>query len=279
MTQPKGLIDSHCHLNSVVYDKDRAGLITQAREAGVAQIWDVGIDIESSRKSIEISKSSSGMVKSFVGIDPEVFIPGSPLFIGNDIENSWFEQQFKILDDLINQNHTLIVGIGESGMDNHWAVGHPASQNDIEASLNLQKKLFNIHLELASKYKLPLTIHSRGAEQECVDFIKRSANDVTGIFHSYTGTYKTAKQILDLGWGIGVNGIFTFKNANDLREMYKKILGKEVPADFSIEDLYKKGIYFETDGPFLAPEGKRGTRNEPANVKIVYDYFLNMINE
>ncbi len=287
------LIDTHAHLNSDVFkDNDSVisiknkensnindnelransldNIIDKCLDNNVLQILDVAVSIESSIKSINISKKYSN-VKSFIGIDPEVFEPNSEMFIGFEINDKYFENVFSNLEYLILKNREDVFGIGESGLDYYHNLNSNLDNELINKSKQFQERLFKLHLELASKYNLPLTIHSRGAEIECLNIIKKY--NVTGIFHSYTGDYSTAKSILDLGWGLGVNGIFTFKKANEIREMYKKILGK-LKADISFLELYAKGIFFETDSPYLSPEGKRGETNTPVNVLDIYNFFI-----
>lgn len=277
LEKPTELIDTHCHLNAGVYDVDRDQILKNAQKNGVAQTWDISTDRKSSKKSIELSNIYQD-VHSFIGIDPEILIPGSDLYIGGNevIDSSWFAEQSRFLDDLILRNRDAVVGIGESGLDHYWLSRSELPEAEVQRSKELQDQLFMVHIELAAKHHLPLSIHSRGAEQACLE--KIAEFPVTGIFHSYTGEYKTASKILDQGWGLGVNGIVTFKNAHELRAVYKKLLGK-ISLDWSPADFYKKGIYFETDGPFLSPEGKRGERNEPRNVSIIFDYFVSSLRE
>lgn len=274
------LFDSHAHLNFEGYDKDRDEVVKRALDNGVEVIYDIGTDIESSRKSVELAKKFKGVVFSFVGIDPEIFLPGSEMFIGLDKDEEWLEEQYEILRDLISKNKEFIAGIGESGMD-FLRLGQILKEAEdtkrkdvsetVKTSMKLQAALFRMHLELAQEFNLPVSIHSRGAEKECLEIVKEYQN-TTGIFHSYTGDFETALGILEAGWGLGINGIATFKNAQSMREMYSKVLGDT--KNFKPEDFYNKGIFFETDSPFLSPEGKRGERNEPSNIRLIFDLFV-----
>ena len=83
-------------------------------------------------------------------------------------------------------------------------------------------------------------------------------------------------NILDAGWGLGVNGIATFKNAESIRDIYRRILPTKVKEQ-TPEFFYTRGIYFETDAPWISPEGKRGQRNEPANIKDIYEQFISQL--
>jgi TatD DNase family protein len=277
------LFDSHCHLNEDGYDDTRDQIIDTAISNGVELILDTSVNIKSAKKSLEIAKNRPNRIKSWVGMDPEIFVPGSELFEeGNlNISSKALSLLKKQLQDLIDENKKFIVGIGECGMDYYW-LGHKIANKELnegksEKSKDLQFGLFKMQLELASEKGLPLSIHSRGAEEECLDLIGIFPDQsITGIFHSYAGSYSIAKKILDLGFGLGVNGIITFPKAEDLRAVYSRLLGK-VSRDWSPQDFYKKGIFFETDSPFLAPQSKRGQRNEPGNIKEIYESFVEML--
>ncbi|GAB4284384.1 MAG: TatD family hydrolase [Candidatus Dojkabacteria bacterium] len=266
LKKPTGLFDSHCHLNASDYNMDLEKVVWDAADSELSFVFDIAVDVTSSRKSIELAKNYEN-VESFIGIDPEVFIPGSRFFWGFNNAKAKIEREFQTIIDLAQGNN--IKGIGETGMDFYWI--KDKSEKERQTSRLYQKELFIKHIELAEGLGLPLSIHSRNAESECLEIMKNFG--ATGIFHSYTGNYEVAKKIIDQGYGLGVNGIITFKNAEELRNVYRKILGTNI-SSFSPEDFYKKGIFFETDGPFLSPEGKRGERNAPSNVKIIFEHFL-----
>lgn len=264
------LFDSHAHLNSFTSLDNAAEPVSRSKASGVEEIWDIGTDIESSKKSIELAKKYPE-IKSFVGVDPELFVPGSSMFLG--FESGLIAENMEELRKLIEGNREHIFGIGETGVDNYWI-----QKLDVESqktSLNLQTELFSAHIELAKEYKLQMTIHSRNYEEDCLEILKRNNSGFT-IFHSYTGSYETAKAILDAGYCLGVNGIITFKNASELKETYRKLLGN-VPSGVGPKYFYDKGIFFETDAPFLSPEGKRGEQNEPSNVRAIFDAFVSML--
>lgn len=275
------LFDSHAHINAKHFDLDREKIVKRALENGVKMILDMSTDLLNTSLSLDLSKTYRGTVFSFVGIDPEIFVPGSGFETLEEIDNDWFKEKKDILRAAIQNNREYIKGIGETGMDYYWIKeklkNETISLEVYKKSKVNQKKLFLMHLELASEFNLPLSIHSRDAEEECINIVKDFPN-VTGIFHSFAGNFDTAKNILDLGYGLGVNGIFTFKNAYERRGLYKKILGK-ISDDWNYSDFYQKGIFFETDCPFLAPEGKRGQRNEPSYVRGIYENFVGTLKE
>ncbi|BCX13627.1 MAG: deoxyribonuclease [Candidatus Dojkabacteria bacterium] len=279
LTKINYLFDSHAHINDCSFDDDREEIIQKAFSKNVRYIFDVGIDLKSSQKAIEISKKFYPNVLAFVGIDPEVFIPGSSLF-SKSYDEKFIDKEILKLYTLFKENKNYIVGIGETGLDFYWLNKKmrekEITQNEIEISIKLQKRLFQKNIDLAKEFNLVLTVHSREAEKETFETIKNSK--ASAIFHSYTGDYNIAKKILDIGCGLGVNGIITFKNATKLREVYKKILGK-VTYDWGYCDFYKKGVFFETDCPFLSPSPNRGSKNSPENISSIYEYFINFLSE
>lgn len=275
----KKLFDSHSHISSSEYEKDIDEIVKDAKDSKLGAVIDVSVDLNYAKKSIALSKQKKNFVYTLIGVDPEVFIPGSPLFVGLNQKSSWFEERKNELRKLFEENPEQIIGIGESGIDHYHNQfnydGDRISKSDLNLSSEMQRKLFEMHLELAQELNLPMSIHSRKAEKLCVDIV--SGFNVRGIFHSFTGNFEEAKAVLDIGWGLGINGIITFKNASDLRDLYKRLLGNINP-DTPIEFFYEKGFYFETDSPYLSPEGKRGERNVPANVNIVYDTFRKILS-
>ena len=276
------LFDSHCHLNDSSFDKDRDDVVKRAKNAGVEHIIDIGIDVESSKKAVANSKKYTSLFAS-VGVDPENIIPGSDLFHKElfDLSDGEFAKKLeslrKELGELAKNEKVLL--IGETGIDNYWLTKSVESgdidSEDQRKSLQMQEMLFRMHCQLSKKSQKPLTIHSRNAIDDCLEIL--TEEDIPArmaIFHSLTPDigdneekfYKKSGQILEKGYLIGVNGIITFKNAEMIRNVYRKFfeLG-------DLEKMYKAGFVFETDAPFLSPEPKRGERNEPGNLVYILE--------
>jgi len=269
LNSPTKLFDSHCHLDSL----DEDILINTIEESkNLEKIISVSVNFNSIQKNLDILNKFPQKVKVYAGVDPEIYIHGSILF-----------NNFSILPEIIGENLNNIVvkniekitGIGETGLDFYWlATNKSISQQEMNKSKKFQVELFEIQIALAKNLKLPLSIHSRGAEKDVFKILKKSG--AKGIFHSYTGDFQTAKKILDNGFGLGINGIITFPKAAELRDTYKKLLkGKNLNVP---EDFFKNGIFFETDSPFLSPQEKRGKINTPANTEIIFKEFLKIIS-
>ncbi|HRP36825.1 MAG TPA: TatD family hydrolase, partial [Candidatus Dojkabacteria bacterium] len=114
-------------------------------------------------------------------------------------------------------------------------------------------------------------MHHRDSLDDCLKFILESGLDLFGIFHSFTGNLNDAKNAIDSGFAIGVNGIATYKSAEELRFCIHEIAG-EFEA---LLDLYKNNIFLETDAPFLQPRGSKTKINEASNIKLIYDFLAN----
>jgi len=270
-----GLYDSHCHLIFREYPIPTEEIVEQAQFHSLSMLLNVSTDINTSSQVHNLAVENNQYIKSFIGIDPQEVIPNPEHFMGLDLTDKDFDELKKQLENILNTQKDAILGIGETGMDFYWT--KELGKETEGKSKELQHKLYLIHINIADQNRLPLTIHSRGAETECLEVLNKNSNNTKGIFHSFTGTYEQAKAILDSGNGLGVNGIFTFKNAQNLREVYKRLLGK-VDKEVDPEYFYTKGIFFETDSPFLAPEGKRGEVNYPANVADIYNAFVNFLS-
>jgi TatD DNase family protein len=101
-----------------------------------------------------------------------------------------------------------------------------------------------------------LVVHERDAHKDVAQLLRsEGAGKLTGVIHCFTGDYEAARNYLDLGFYLSFTGIITFKNAQSLREVVRK-----VPLE---------RMFVETDSPYLTPVPHRGKRNEPAYVRLV----------
>jgi TatD DNase family protein len=233
------LVDSHCHLNFSDFANDLDQVIKNAELNGVHYFLTVNTSLEESLTLQAIADKYSKVFCS-VGIHPHE----SKLFQTNDLQ--------KRITELC--KHPKVVALGETGLDYYY--NH---SDRIE-----QIKSFETHLELSSKLDLPVIIHTREADTDTINCVKKFPN-VRGVFHCFSGSEALAHQALDLGFYLSFSGIITFKNANSLREIVKF-----VPND---------RLLVETDSPFLAPIPNRGKRCEPAFTKITAELVANLRNQ
>lgn len=268
------LADTHCHLNDEAYDNDRHEVIQRALDAGVTIIYDMPVNLEACKKSLEIS-SKYNSVRSFLGIHPDIFLPGNDTFVGLDKTKGWIDKNISELEDLIKKNLSLVHGVGEMGLDYYWT--KDLSQSEREKSHGLQQYLFERQLQLAVDNNLPVCVHSRNSELNCFETVREF--NTTGVFHSYTGNSEIAKNLIQKDWAISFNGILTYKNAQDIRDLFISLISKEniTAEEITPEWFYNQNIFFETDGPFLTPLGISLRRNEPANVLRVYEKAVEIV--
>ncbi len=249
------IIDTHTHLDMREFNSDRDDVIKRAGESGVEKIVTVGVDLAGSKQAAELSQKYDG-VYAAVGIQPEEidqYFEESP--------DPKFLNPRKIKIDVRLELEKLaqnkkVMAIGECGLDYKFI--REKVKGNIEELINLekekQKDIFRRQIGLAVLLDLPLIIHNREADEDVMDEILRykDTKKLRGVFHCFTETLEFAKKTFDLGFMISFTGIITYPNAKELREVVRSI---------SLEK-----IMVETDSPFLAPQSRRGQRNEPAFV-------------
>jgi TatD DNase family protein len=140
-------------------------------------------------------------------------------------------------------SHPKVVAIGEIGLDYHYGT------DDKEE----QKVLFRKQLDLAVEMNMPVVIHERDCVKDCLDIIFEY--DVRGVFHAFSGSIETYREIQKLGdWSIGIGGVLTFKKASITE---------------TVKDIPLERIVLETDSPYLTPAPHRGKRNESAYIPFI----------
>ena len=152
-----------------------------------------------------------------------------------------------------------VVALGETGLDYYRLNGRSTEQ------MEWQRERFRVHIRAARASGLPLVVHTRSASQDTVDLLRsEGGGEVQGVFHCFTETQQVADAALELGFHISFSGILTFKNAEALREVARR-----VPLERCL---------IETDSPYLAPAPHRGKTNQPAYVRHVADQLAQLKN-
>ena len=226
------LIDTHCHLDFERFDEDRDAIVQRAAEAGVKQIIVPALDLDNCRTVLALTEKYEGVFAA-IGIHP-------------NSSASWQDSWIGVLRDLA--QHPKVVAIGEIGLDYYWD----------KSPKSVQQRALGLQLELAAELNLPVIIHNRESNTDVIQMLSESplvGRENPGVLHSFAADWETAVSALNLGYYLGFTGPVTFKKADDLREIAKK-----VPND---------RILVETDAPFLTPHPYRGKRNEPAYVAYV----------
>jgi TatD DNase family protein len=143
-----------------------------------------------------------------------------------------------------------VVAIGETGLDYYRLNGRTVEQ------MEWQRQRFRVHIRAARESGLPLVVHTRSASLDTLALLREEGGgQVRGVFHCFTETQEVADTALDLGFYISFSGIISFKNAEALR-----LVARRVPLERCL---------IETDSPYLAPVPHRGKTNQPAYVALV----------
>lgn len=192
--------DTHCHLEMRDFDPDREEVIKRAALAGVQRLITIGSDMESSRKSVELS-SKYDMVFSSIGVHP------------HDARN-FIPEDFNKLFTLAQEEK--VVAIGETGLDYHY----DKSPRDV------QKKIFRTHLDLAGELDLPVIVHSREAMNDTLGILKESGLS-KGVLHCFSGDMNSAEKAMGMGFYISIAGPVTYKKSTSLKE-----IAARVPDDY-----------------------------------------------
>jgi TatD DNase family protein len=238
--------DTHAHLTSREFDADREEVIARAHQVGVRWIINPGVDLEDSRRAVDLAAHHPG-VYAAVGFHPHEAKKADAGTLAS-------------LEEL--STRAKVVAIGEIGLDFHYDLSPRQTQREV----------FRAQLEIAARRNLPVIIHTRESLDETVgmveEFIRthpawrqRGADPANrypeprGVFHCFPGTPATAWKLIEMGFRVSLPGIVTFKNAGD---------AAAVAGGVSTERLM-----LETDSPYLTPVPHRGTRNEPAYTPLI----------
>jgi len=223
------IIDSHCHLDYLSLSSQLDDVLKRAQDNKVGKLLTICTTLESYEKIKILIKKYENIYGTF-GIHPH--------------ETKNFSNVNAEFIKKIKKEHDKIIGIGETGLDFYY------NHSDKE----IQKKIFNEHIDAAIDLKIPIIVHSRNAETETYDILKDKLKkfDFKILIHCFTGSKNFAKKLLDIGCYISVSGIITFKNSLNLVDAVAN-----VPVD---------RLLVETDSPYLAPLPFRGKTNEPSYI-------------
>ncbi len=228
MTQST-LIDSHCHLNALQFDADRAAVIERAGDAGVRLLLDVGTEPVEWDRSLDLARADP-RVRCILGLHPN----RAGLW-STDISN----QLIHLLAS------PQVAALGETGLD-YYRLGASGQQ---------QREVFIAHLEIASQLALPVVIHAREAYDDILSVLEEHGRGTSGVLHSFAGNVGHAERAVALGYSIGISGPVTYRSGANVREVVAAM-----PLD---------RLLIETDSPYLPPHPHRGKRNEPAHVALI----------
>jgi len=233
------LIDTHAHLHFKDFNKDRPEVISRAKQAGVSAIIEVGVDFFTNARVLSLCNEHSGYLFPALGLHP------------TDIKGDADAEVLRV-GAQIQENRPKLVALGEIGLDFYHEKG--------EAARNRQKAVFSQMLAIAERESLPVIIHSRDAEQECMDMLK-STSVRSVVMHCFSGSPLKAKACAEAGWFVSIPTVVCFSKE-------KQELAKAIPLE---------KMLLETDCPFLSPF--RSQRNEPAFLKQSVEALSQALNK
>jgi TatD DNase family protein len=224
------IIDTHSHIYLPEFDKDRSEMLKRASNEGVEVVLMPAIDSSNYSIMLETEHEFAGKCLSMMGLHP--------CSVKED-----FMQEIGVIKEYFKQRK--FVAVGETGLDFYWD----------RTFTKEQYESFQIQIDLALEYDIPIVIHSRNSIDECIKVIRENQKgNLKGVFHCFSGNIEQAKRIIDTGLYLGIGGVVTFKNSG---------------LDKVMNDVDLKNIVLETDAPYLAPVPFRGKRNECSYLKYV----------
>ena len=224
-------LDSHCHLTADRFAEDRQAVIDRAFAGGVDQLISIGsgYGVAGNADAIALAEADRRIFAT-AGVHPHEASEHDDT--SRAALRSWLA-------------HPRCIAVGECGLDYHY----------MNSDREVQRSVFAEQVALARELSMPVSIHVRGDEPNAYDelldiWIQEGRNELRGVLHCYTGSLEFARRALDHGFDVSFSGIVTFKKSEELRSVAK--------------GLPLERLLVETDAPFLAPQGHRGRRNEPA---------------
>lgn len=224
------LIDTHAHLYLDDFKKDCPEVIARLKENHVEKVFLPNIDSSSINDMLKLESDYPGLFYPMMGLHP------------SSVQDN-YKDELQTVENWLQKKK--FIAIGEIGIDLYWD----------DTYFTQQVEAFKKQIKWAKELKLPIVIHARNSFNEIFDVVDEEIDEnLTGIFHSFSGTFEEAQHIIDLGFKIGINGIVTFKNSS---------------LDDVVKQIDINHLVLETDSPFLSPEPKRGKRNESSHVLYI----------
>lgn len=226
------LIDTHTHLYVEDFDHDRSEVIDRALEAGITHFYLPAIDSTYTQRMFALEKAYPEQVRLMMGVHP------------THIKENYQDELAQVKSHL---NQRDFAAVGEIGIDLYWD----------KSFLKQQQEAFDTQIRWAKEKQLPIVIHCRDAFDEVFEVLEgHRGNDLSGIFHCFTGSKEQADQAIGLNLKLGIGGVVTFKK------------GK---IDQFLNQVPLEAIVLETDAPYLAPTPFRGKRNESSYLTLVLE--------
>ena len=232
-------IDTHTHLYLKDFDVDIDEEIRKSISLGISEFYLPSIDSSYTNRMLDLKNKYPNEIKLMMGLHPT--------HIGAD---------YKIEIDHVKKmlGEVEFSAVGEIGIDLYW------NKKNVKNQINI----FIQQIEIALSNKLPIVVHCRDAFDEVYKVLLNFKKDnLSGIFHCFTGTNEQAQKIIDLGFKIGIGGVVTFKNGG---------------IDKFLNQIPLASVVLETDAPYLAPHPYRGRRNKSSYLVIIAEKIARIYN-
>ena len=218
-------IETHAHIYSEEFNDDLEIILKSALSNGINKIYMPAIDSSAIAAMLAVEAAYPNHCFAMMGLHP-CYVK----------EN--YKSELAIVEEWLSKRK--FAAIGEIGLDFYWDTTFKQQQYDA----------FELQMQWALDYDLPIVIHTRNAMGETIELVKPFAKKgLKGIFHCFSGSKESAMDIVGMGFHLGLGGVLTYKNAGVAEAI------KEIPMEW---------LVLETDAPYLSPVPYRGKRNEPA---------------
>ena len=251
------MIDTHCHIDDPQYAEGLTDFLAEQRHDGVEAILVPGVDKTSVIDVLDVCDRYPNYLFPALGLHPE------------NVKEDW-QEQLQVLKAAVDArmsnsprgvpypiaerpiSERKLIAIGEIGLDYHWDISFKAEQHE---ALREQ-------MRWAEQYQLPVMIHSRDATEDTLKIL-REFPSVKGVMHCFSGSHEVAKQVIEMGYYLGIGGVLTFKNC----KLAEHLVG--IPLE---------RLVLETDAPYMAPVPYRGKRNESRWMWYVVERLAQVYN-
>ena len=231
-------VDTHAHLYAEEFSEDIDEVISRATQQGVSKLLLPDIDSNSRKSMMELHSRFPETCFPMIGLHP------------TSVKEDYISELQEI--EKIITTHKFY-GIGETGIDLYWD----------KTFIHEQIEAFTFQIELAIRHNLPVIIHSRKSLHEIFPILKKYFHrGLSGVFHCFPGNISEARQVIDMGFYLGIGGVVTYKNSSMAA----------VVQHFGLDNLV-----LETDAPYLPPVPYRGQRNESSYIPEIASFISRLI--